>query len=464
MSPWLLAIASTAALALCTAFFPVYSVFLIQTLAIAVYLVWRFKTHTGLWLLFVVSIPLRKPLSFEFYGTASIFYSDILLFVLTCMIAWKHGFLEIYRRSFVIKIGIGIFLISLIGMYSATRIYFGIVSIYELGGALLVFYVARNLIHNERDVYRTLLALLVGLVPAIIYGLYQASLPFDAPLPDWSFRHSAYSFAGEPRIRVFSTLASPLRFSTLLSVGFGMAIGLLSTGLGRGWKLFLFIFCIAAAVCNVFTYSLSGIVGMISAGIAILFMHRRNRVVLFLPLSLIVLMLAAPEPLVRKFEHVFSGESNASMARLLTYQQSYRILTENPLLGVGWGGYGTAMKETYRMARSPILSFVAENYFLHRGVALGIPGLILYIALMVLFIRNTLGLGSRVKLGEKWPRTCILAAGVAFYAQGQFIPAWFPSGIYYLWLLFAIAERMREVYRRESLLDAPMTESGMDKR
>ena len=46
-----------------------------------------------------------------------------------------------------------------------------------------------------------------------------------------------------------------------------------------------------------------------------------------------------------------------------------------------------------------------------------------------------------------WPRVAILAAGVAFYVQAQFIPAADATSRYTLWILFALAERMRIAFR-----------------
>jgi hypothetical protein len=99
------------------------------------------------------------------------------------------------------------------------------------------------------------------------------------------------------------------------------------------------------------------------------------------------------------------------------------------------------------------VAFGTENYFLQRGMALGVPGLALYLALCVLFFRNL----SRTRgspAAASWPGVAIFLGGVAFYVQAQSIPGTCLTTNSVLWLLFALAARMAEDVGRPALASA----------
>jgi len=160
---------------------------------------------------------------------------------------------------------------------------------------------------------------------------------------------------------------------------------------------------------------------------------------------IVALVLLAPPPLVAKVERMFTGDAATTAARLVTYEQSFMVLRDHPLLGVGWGSVGSAMRGQYRITRADPVAHTSENYFLQRAVALGFVGLSLYVALIVRFFRDVIvlrrdggGASDRARVG-----TALLVGGVAFLVQAQLIPAASVSTNSALWLFFAIAETLR---------------------
>jgi len=226
-------------------------------------------------------------------------------------------------------------------------------------------------------------------------------------------------------------------------VGLGISLGLALSSLGKGAKRFLLLVGVAAALCNLFTSSLGGLLGMLAAVVATIVIERRRRILLLVPVALIVMLPFAPSALTAKLDRVLAGQATTAAARLVTYRQSLEILRDNPLLGVGWGGATSALENDYRVTRANAVALAAENYFLLRGVVLGLPGIVLSLMLCILFFRNAV-LPRRELPDRDWPRAAILIAGVAFYAQAQTFPAAQPTGTYILWMLFGLAERMRE--------------------
>jgi O-antigen ligase len=254
---------------------------------------------------------------------------------------------------------------------------------------------------------------------------------------------SAWDAAGRRSVRIFSTFGHPLHLSHYMSIGFGMALGLASSTLSKGHRWLLVLIGLTAAFCNLFTSSVGGLLGMSGVVLTTMILHRRRRIVLFAPVLLVALLLVAPPVMMNKLGRVLTGQATSGAARMVTYTQAFEVVRDNPLLGVGWGGVRTALEHDYRETRADAVAFTAENYFLQRAVALGIPGFLLVVLLCILFFRNAIL--PRGQLPDpSWPRAAILTAGVAFYLQGQTFPTGYMSGILILWLLIASAERMRE--------------------
>lgn len=411
--------------------------------AAAAMLVWRFGAAEGLWFLLLATIPLREPLSIDVVGTASVFPTDMLLLGLLIAALRREGVRSTWRDSPSFRIGVLLVVLSLPGLATATRLFWGVTSLYRIVAQVALLYLARSMVRTGKDAQKALVAVVVGLVPIVAYGLYQASLPYGADLPDWSEHYIAWDALGHKNVRVFSTFRHPLHFAHYLSIGVGLTLGLASSALRRATKLWLLLVGAGAAFCNLFTSSIGGLAGMASAFAATLVLERRRRIVLLAPFVFAALFLMAPPALTAKLGRVLTGQATTGAARLVTYTQSFQVMRDNPLLGVGWGSVRSALEQDYRLTRADAVAFAAENYFLQRGVALGIPGLVLSILLCVLFFRNAVR--PRGELPDpSWPRAAILTAGIVFYVQGQTFPVANFSGSYVLWLLFALAERMRE--------------------
>ncbi len=434
---------------------PVTTVLAGTAFAVGAALVRLFGARMGLWCLFVATIPLREPLSVDLVGTTTLYLNDLLLLGLVIVCARENGLREIARRSPSFRIGAVLAALAVGGLYTATRAKWGITFALHESAQVAVLYVAWHWVRDARDARRTLMAVVLGLVPAVVLGLYQTTLPIEY------FRRLvgtvpavAWDEAGNPNVRIFSTFDHPLHFSHALSIGTGVGLGLVS-GASRGGALVLLAVVAAVAHCNQYTYSLGGLVASASAVVVLVAVSRRRWLLLLAPLILVLAAAAAPRVFLLRIEHSLSGRNPSVAARVIAYDRSIQILRDHPLLGVGWGSMRTALEDDYRTSRSKTVAFTSENYFLERAVATGLVGLGSTLALMVLFLRNTLSRLRRTGRGAGWPRLALLAGGVAFYTQAQFIPAADPASRYVLWILLALAERANVAEPRSGVVPGP---------
>jgi hypothetical protein len=441
-SPWPFVVAALVGLTVAAAAAPLATGLAVASAALVALLVWRFGGMEGLWYLFLASIPLREPLSIDIHGTVSLYFGDLLLLVLVVSVAYKSGVAELWRRSLFFKIGVALVAISLVGLFTATRFFWGVASIYRIVGQLAVFYVACHVVRSPREAVRSLLAVLIGLIPSIGYGFHQSTLPFESELPDWGNKLTAWDATGRRHIRVFSTFDHALHFSHYISLCLGIAFGLAVSRISRGLKFLCLGIGAAAGYVGLFTYSIAGVLGVLAAVVTVFVLRWRRAAVFIVPLFFAVFVITSPAALTTKIERVLTGETAATAERLMTSGQALTILRDRPITGVGWGGIRSSLEHEYRVARGSAIAYAAENYFLQRGMALGFPGLILYVVLFFLFARTALRARGDAP-DSPWPRIAIIAGGAAFYLQAQAIPATQATANYVLWLLFAMAERMR---------------------
>jgi len=171
-SPWPPVVLVLVALTLGAAFAPLGVALGIAGAAAGAVLIWKFGARQGLWFLLLVSIPLREPLSIDIVGTVSLFPNDFLLLALVIAVASREGFRSTWRESPAFRIGLIIIVLSLPGLVTASRFFWGVTSVYRIVAQVAFLYVARSMVRTGRDAQKALIAVVIGLLPITVYGLF----------------------------------------------------------------------------------------------------------------------------------------------------------------------------------------------------------------------------------------------------------------------------------------------------
>lgn len=443
---WLAALLAGAVIAVAVARAPMVTLVVVGALAAGAVLVREVGLRMGSWLVFVATISLREPLSVDIVGTKTLYLNDVFLLLLFLVIAVEHGVRPLWSASPPFRIGVLLFLGSLLGLYGAELPVWAANYALGIGAQVAIFYVGWHVVQEPRHARWTLLAFLAGMIPAALNGIHQSTLPVG----DVAFGHVpalAWDAAGVPHVRIRSTYDHPLRFSLALSAATGMALGLLFSLRRPAHRLGLLLLAGLTTYCNQFTYSIGGLAGTAVTLLAMALMLGRTWTVLALPTVLGVWLLAAGNTLVHRGQQMLLGENTSAMARWIGYTQAYQVIRDHPIFGVGWGNVRAAFTGDYLVSRDEVVGFTAENYFLQYAVALGLVGLALSVALCVRFFRSARTRPPSVPAGiDRWPHAAILLGGLAAWAQAQtFASSDYTTG-YILWLLLVLAERMRAAY------------------
>lgn len=130
--------------------------------------------------------------------------------------------------------------------------------------------------------------------------------------------------------------------------------------------------------------------------------------------------------------------------RANTYEAGWRALAEQPLFGIGWSRFIDIGTEWVRQAPDyPITTVTIEihNVFLSRAVETGIPGALLWIAIVVMGPLTILWRArrSRGELRLWW--LFLLFALVVWFVPSMTSPNPYPFPNYLMWLIAGIAGR-----------------------
>jgi putative inorganic carbon (HCO3(-)) transporter len=443
-NPWLYACVAVCGIVAGVHHAPVQTALLVVGLVAAGFLLWRFGIYRGLWYLVLLTLPLKEPLSFDIYGTVSVFTTDlVLVFLFTVAIA-SVGFRKLWSVSVSFRLEIAIVVLSVAGLYSATRFFWGTVGVYRLLMLVAVYVVGRTVITDREEAIRSIFVVCLSLVAPSAFGIYQSTIPFGAELPDWGGIWTAYDAFGKPSYRVFSTMDNPLNLSHYLTVGFGLCVGL-AVGLRRRVpRIVLACAAALAAFCNLYTYSAAGVAAIAAAIVVVVLLVRSGRLLAVALVILVAATLLAPPALLAKVERILGGEALTAAARLVTYKQAMNVLRDHPVFGLGWGGIRHSLEGAYRLSRAEAVAFTAENYFLQRAIALGLVGLGLYVGLWARFAGNLRRM-LRLRGASSGPDplvTAMAAGAAAFLTIAMLIPATNVSVNSVLWLMFAIASSL----------------------
>ncbi len=219
------------------------------------------------------------------------------------------------------------------------------------------------------------------------YGLVQKFVLFPAYLQQLGPGSTFYSQALVRRVqsgRIFSLFALPTLYA--LVVGLLLLLIIHYALNSAGWRRTGWITLAALGLLNLLlTQSFGGLLGF-AAGLLVYLplsgrLHGRHLAPLLMALSLVIFVTSA-----LRFREV--RQLQPLRLRLANWFQAARLIGERPVFGCGLGNYATSISPHVRGDEQP--SLYAHNFFLQLGAEVGLPALLLAIALLALALRRHL--------------------------------------------------------------------------
>jgi len=323
---------------------------------------------------------------------------------------WEHSFLEL-----PILVYLGAVVISIIFSQNRPK------SLVSLGDEWLLV-IPLLLVNNLKD--EALIRRLVNLIFVIsgivaLYAIWQHYTGIDI------LRHQQMDPAFILPYKKYRSIGF---FDIPLTYGFyAMLIGILSFCLGSyerktSSKIFYFTVAALTVTANFFTYSRSTLYAQVFAFIIyFIFFRSRNTIKEIAAVAgyLILVYLIDPQILSRSLIAARAGSFELADIRSVIWSTSFSIFKDNSLFGIGFGNF-PIFYQRYLKVPSEIFGH-AHNDFLNVAVNAGIIGLLAFIFMWVVFLKNLL---RRYKeTTEGYPKALILGGVlcvIAFLLASQF--------------------------------------------
>ena len=116
-----------------------------------------------------------------------------------------------------------------------------------------------------------------------------------------------------------------------------------------------------------------------------------SRKILWLLLLVPCVILLAQDSLVERILSIANPTDTSSTLRLALWESTVAMIIDKPFLGIGWGAYWLVYPDYDFFLQDPGTKiFHAHNMYLNIAAEIGLPGLFVFLAIMVGHIRKAL--------------------------------------------------------------------------
>ncbi|WP_425060585.1 O-antigen ligase family protein [Sporomusa carbonis] len=314
-----------------------------------------------------------------------------------------------------------------------------------MGRYILVYYLVINNLTSINQLQRLIYAVLSSAVLVTFYGFYQYIHGVDISAFQWV---DGEQFP-ELKIRIFSTLKNPNLLAGFLVVVMSLAAGLgLHTEKIKD-KLLLFVLVAVLGTCLVLTYSRGAWLSIVA--VTAIYGRLYNRKILWVLLLIPALVLFCQDAVMERLMSIVNPTDTSSTLRIALWESTIAMILDKPFLGIGWGAYWLVYPEYDFFLSDPTIKiFHAHNMYLHIAAEIGIPGLIVFLAIIYGHTKKAMDVLTHTK--NRWVAGLML--GVVTAVMGLAVSG-FTDYIMFnvqmsmlFWLLSAVVIAVWEVNRR----------------
>ncbi|HWR37613.1 MAG TPA: O-antigen ligase family protein [Clostridia bacterium] len=310
-------------------------------------------------LMAVVRHPWLSPLlgedtMFKYLGAVCAVYAGIYVF--------RRRTVPPIFRTWQMRIFLVLYACALDSYFTLGLTHYPALSYSSMAVLLLV---TMTIVDTESRLRGTLIAVVASLAFASLYVIRE-----------WQVYHTMYE-----GMRAAGITGDSNYFSASALVSIAVAYYLTSRQESKFVRLFAFGSLIIIMVAIMLAASRGGLIGLAVAA-ALIAVRSRHRILasIAMPLFLAAFLFLAPNSPLDRFLHPGYGDDLAVQARKLAWTAGMRMIDTHPLFGVGLGNFKPMMSQYSDPGVT--ITEIAHNTYIEIAAELGIPALLLFLALV----------------------------------------------------------------------------------
>lgn len=310
---------------------------------------------------------------------------------------------------------------------------------------MLGYFLVVNLIRTSEWVKRCVVSISTSSFIVAVYGVYENF--FGMADTTWQDEEMFEDIRG----RVVSTFENPnvLAEYLIMTIPFILAMFLVSKHVGK--KLNYLIMGGVGAACLIFTWSRGAWLGILIGLLLFLLIYNSKSILLMLfgIMSIPFLPLVLPQNIIDRFMSIGSIQDTSTSYRVNIWRAVLDMIKDHfsSGIGIGQGAFAVVYPE-YSLAGIESAPH-SHNLFLQIIVEIGIFGLIVFLAAVIIYMQNNFSFYNKVQFIKRYkPERMYSAAGfcgiVSVLMQGMTDYIWYNYRVFFVfWLIFGLTIAIR---------------------
>ncbi len=304
------------------------------------------------------------------------------------------------------------------------------------------YFLVVNLIRSREWLMRCVVGIMLSSTIVAIYGLFQNF--FGMAETTWQDSDMFSSIKG----RVVSTFENPNVLAEYLVMVLPLMLAVFIIAKKPEGKVFSFLCMAASGGCLIYTWSRGAWLGFMIGVLIFMLMYSKKTLaaMLFCVIGIPFLPFVLPESIVQRFTSIGDLGDSSTSYRVYIWKGVVSMLKDHFVTGIGIGN--DSFKLVYpAYALSGIESAPhSHNLYLQITVELGIFGLILFLALLFVWVQSCFTLHVKEKRNTKFINAAIFCGLVAVLAQGMTDYIWYNYRVFLMfWLMLGLSAASRRI-------------------
>ncbi len=278
------------------------------------------------------------------------------------------------------------------------------------------YFIIINLVKSKKDINNILTVFSISGLLVCLYGLAQYVFGWDTTQA-WMDEEMFEDI----KMRIYSTLENPNVLGEYILLVLPVTIGLMWTRKSLLQKVVYGCSAVAMFLALILTFSRGCWLGLIGAAVVFI-TFAAGKLWGFALIGLPVLPMVLPDSIIDRFTSIGNMEDSSTSYRVYIWMGTLAMIKDFWISGIGMGT--EAFTEVYPFySYSGISAPHSHNLFLQIWVESGVCGILVFLLLLFLFIKNmSIGFKSGGGKGQALPTLiCAATAGVfGFLLQGMF--------------------------------------------